>query len=344
MQRQGMVRRRVLGGFWMLAILWSCGAVPERATPSPLPRSTTLLVGRDNDLWVSAGAQQPLEQRTHLAPSAGAFDPVVSPDGQQLAYTYQPPLPTPTPTQAFVLPRTTIHLATMSDMAGSAVFPPLPDFDSLDQPAWSPDGATLYAHYSTLRFDAQGGLLASGESIIGIDLTTHTTTTLMLNAIEPAASPDGRSVAAIRLPRDSGSQQLIRYDLVNRTEDVLLNDPTVGGLEGPVWSADGSAVYLAAIPAPTGAIPASPWRWLLADTAHAHGAGWQVWRIDVATKQVTRLSPQLFDTPSLMLEGSSVKVWELNGFWQLDGRAANQTPTRIMELGGTGGIALVPQP
>jgi Tol biopolymer transport system component len=342
MQRQGMMRRRMLGGLWMLAVLWSCGAVSERATPSPPAHPPTLLVGRDNDLWAMAGGQQPLEQRTYLAPSAAAFDPVMSPDGQQLAYTYQPPLPTPKPNQAFVLPQTTIHLANVSAMQGAAVLPSLPDYDSMDQPAWSPDGATLYAHYSTLRFDAQGSVLASGESIISIDLTTHTTTTLMLNAIDPAASPDGRSVAAIRLPRDSGSQQLIRYDLQQGTEEVLLNDPTVGGLEGPIWSADGSAVYLAAIPAPAGAVPAAPWRWLLADTASAHGAGWQVWRIDVTTKQVTRLSPQLFDTPSLVLEGSTVKVWELNGLWQLDGHAANQTPTMVMNQGGTGGITFVP--
>jgi hypothetical protein len=344
MQRRGMARRRLLGGLWILTVLWSCGAVPERETSVPVPRPSTFLVGRDNDLWAMAGGHQPLEQRTALAPSAAAFDPVVSPDGQQLAYTYQPPLPTPTATQAFVLPQTTIHLASVSAMAGTAILPRLPDYDSLDQPAWSPDGATLYAHYSTLRFDAQGSVLGSGESIISIDLTTRTTTTLMLNAVEPAASPDGQSVAAVRLPRDSGSQQLIRYDLRNGTEDVLLNDPTVGGLEGPIWSADGTAIYLAAIPAPAGKAPAAPWRWLLADTAYAHGAGWQVWRIDVATKQVTRLSPQLFDTPSMVLEGSTLKVWELNGLWQLDGHAANQTPTMVMDRGGIGGIALIPQP
>jgi hypothetical protein len=343
MQRHGMARRRMLGGLWMLAVLWSCGAVSEHATPSPPAGPATLLVGRDNDLWAMAGGRQPLEQRTYLAPSAAAFDPVVAPDGQQLAYTYQPPLPTPTPTQAFVLPQTTIHLATVSDMAGTAIIPSLPDFDSLDQPAWSPDGATLYAHYSTLRFDAQGSVLGSGESIISIELTTRTTTTLMLNAMQPVAAPDGRSVAAIRLPRDSGSQQLIRYDLLNRTEEVLLDDPTVGGLEELSWSADGTAVYLLAIPGPAGAAPA-PWRWLLADTASAHGAGWQVWRIDVATKQVTRLSPQLFDTPSLVLEGSTVQVWDLNGLWQLDAHAANQTPTMVMAPGGGGGITLVPHP
>jgi hypothetical protein len=268
----------------------------------------------------------------------------MAPDGQQLAYTYQPPLPTPTPSQAFVLPQMTIHLASMSAMAGTPIIPPLPDFDSMDQPAWSPDGTTLYAHYSTLRFDAQGRVLGSGERIIGIDLTTRTTTTLMLDAMQPAASPDGRSVAAIRLPRDSGGQKLIRYDLQQRTEEVLLDDPTVGGLEELIWSADGTAVYLLAIPGPAGAAPAAPWNWLLADTASAHGAGWQVWRIDVATKQVTRLSPQLFDTPSLVLEGSMVQVWDLNGLWQLDGQAANQTPTMVRNLGGGGGITLVPHP
>jgi hypothetical protein len=328
----------------MLTILWSCGAVPERAPTVPAPRPATLLLGRDNDLWTMAGENQPLAQRTSLAPSAAAFDPVVAPDGQQLAYTYQPPLATPTPSQAFVLPQTTIHLATVSAMAGTPIIPPLPDFDSLDQPAWSPDGATLYAHYSTLRFDAQGSVLGSGESIISIDLTTRTTTTLMLDAMQPVASPDGRSVAAIRLPRDSGSQKLIRYDLQQRTEEVLLDDPTVGGLEELIWSADGAAVYLLAIPGPAGAAPAAPWRWLLADTASAHGAGWQVWRIDVATKQVTRLSPQLFDTPSLVLEGSTLKVWDINGLWQLDAHSANQTSTLVMNPGGGGGITLVPQP
>jgi hypothetical protein len=344
MQRQRMAPRRMLGGLWMLLILWGCGAVPVRETAVPGPRPATFLVGRDNDLWAMASGNQPLEQRTHLAPSAAAFDPVVAPNGQQLAYTYQRPLPTPTPSQAFVLPQTTIHLASLSAMVGTAVLPPLPDYDSLDQPAWSPDGTTLYAHYSTLRFDAQGSVLASGESIIGIDLTTRTTTTLLLDAMQPVASPDGRSVAAIRLPRDSGSQKLIRYDLQQRTEEVLLDDPTVGGLEELIWSADGSAVYLLAIPGPAGAAPAAPWRWLLADTASAHGAGWQVWRVDVATKQVTRLSSQLFDTPSLVLDESTLKVWDLNGLWQLDGQAANQTPTSVTGPGGGGGITLVPQP
>lgn len=328
----------------MLAVLWGCGAVPEHAPPSALDSTATFLVGRDNEIWAMSGAQQPLEQRTYLAPSAAAFDPAVSPDGQRLAYTYRPPLPTPRPNQAFVLPQTTIHLATISDLAGTAIVPSLPDYDVLDQPAWSPDGTTLYAHYSTLRFDAQGSVLASGQSIIGIDLTTQTTTTLMLDAMEPAASPDGQSVAAIRLPRDSGSQHLIRYDLVNRTEEVLLDDPTVGGLEGPIWSADGTVVYVAAIPAPAAAVPTTPWHWLMADTARAHGAGWQVWRVDVATKQVTRLSLQLFDSPSMVLDGSTLKVWDVYGLWELDGQAANQTATMVMEWGGDGGIARVPHP
>lgn len=328
----------------MLTILWSCGTVPERAPTGPQLHSAALLVGRDNDLWVMAGVQQPLEQRTTLAPSAAAFDPVVSPNGQQIAYTYRPPLATPSPTQAFVLPQTTIHLASLPAMAGTAVLPRLPDFDFLDQPAWSPDGAILYAHYSTLRFDAQGSVLASGESIIGIDLTTQTTTTLMLDAIQPAASPDGRSVAAIRLPRDSGSQKLILYDLQQRTEAVLLDDPTVGGLEEPIWSADGTAVYLLAIPGPADAAPAAPWRWVLADTARAHGAGWQLWRVDVTTKKVTRLSQQLFDTPSLVLDGAALMVWDIYGLWQLDDHTADQTPTEVMNPGGGGGITLVPQP
>jgi hypothetical protein len=333
----------------VVAGLGGCGAATELATnrpPSAVPSAPTasLIVARQDDLWRLEWPAQTWTQLTHVTPAGVASDPAVSPDGTRLAYTYRPPVPTPAADRPFTVPRTTLVVAPIATGDGSPVIPPLPEFDSLSRPAWAPDGRGLYAQYETLRFAPDGTYLAAGIDSIYLDLTTMVTRTVIVNATAPTPAPDGQSLAVIRPAPTTGAPQLLRYDLATGAETVLLDDPAIIALEGPTWSADGAAIYVAVSTQLIGGGQPAPWRWLAAGQASAHGFGWNVWRVAANGGDVRVLSPERFEDPRMVEHGSTVLVWALTGLWSLDRLAPNQTATQLLTPGSIGGMARVPTP
>lgn len=326
----------------MVLGLAGCGAANSPATTAPAAPASggAFLIGQQDDLWRFELPSKQWTQVTRYAPNSAASQPAVSPDGTQVVYAYRPQLPTPSAAQPFVVPRTELQIVPVSGGSGTPLHPPLEGFDSLDQPAWSPDGTTIYAHRQILRFAPDGTFTGSGDVIVAVSVANQTITTVISNALFPAIAPNGTTLAFVRVVQDR--PQLVVYDLARQTEQVLLADPNFAALEAPVWSADGTTIYLAASLIVLGHAVPAPLRWFAAESASAHGLGWRLWRVDVAQKKGTELNTQLFEDPRIVLNDTTLTVWTLSGLWQLDLRQPAAPPKLIIEPGDIGGIAPLP--
>ncbi len=111
-------------------------------------------------------------------------------------------IPTPSADQPFVVPRTDLYRTTLSGGIGTSIHAQLEGYDSIDQPVWSPDATTIYAHYQTLRFAPDGTFIGSGDDIVSVSLATGTITTIITDAAYPAPSPDGTMLAFVRNPAE----------------------------------------------------------------------------------------------------------------------------------------------
>ncbi|HYF66034.1 MAG TPA: hypothetical protein VD886_24605 [Herpetosiphonaceae bacterium] len=329
---------------WLLiAALAGCGAASSTPTAGPAAAgggSGAFILGQKDDLWRFDAASKQTVRLTNFAPAAAASQPALSPDGSQVVYSYRPPLPTPSPDQPFVVPRTSLQLMPVGGGSGAPLHGPLEGFDSLNQAAWSPDGATIYAHYETLRFNADGVFTGSGNDVVTLKPGDQTITPLIKDAMFPAPSPDGTRLAFVRTV--DNAPLLMLYDLKAKTEELLLQDANFSALEAPTWSADGSQIYLAVSPITLGQAPSGPLGWLRAGSASAHGLGWRVWRVDVAQKKGVEINKQVFEDPRMALQGDDLTLWTLSGLWQIDLRDPARTPALIYDQGDIGGIAALP--
>lgn len=188
----------------LLVVLSGCGAASRpTAGPKTATSSPEFILGRENDLWRFAPATTQWTRLTQAAPAAAATQPALSPDGTQIAHLYRPALPTPSLEQPFVVPINAIHLMPVDGGAGKALYTPTEGYDSVDQPAWSPDGATIYATYRTLRFTPEGIFTRSGDDIVAITGADGSLRNLITQATFPAPAPNGTALAFVRTPTDA---------------------------------------------------------------------------------------------------------------------------------------------
>ncbi len=330
--------------WWMLVVaLAGCGAISSpTSTPAPARATNTqFILGRESDLWRFALESKQWTRLTEVAPAAAAAQPAVSPDGQSIVYAYRPPLDVPSPEQPFVIPVNELHLLPAAGGESRPLYAPTERYDSVDQPAWSSDGTTVYATYHTLRFDAEGVFTQSGDDIVAINSADGALRPLITKGTFPAPSPDGTLLAFVRSVTDVQAQ-LIVHDLASGSETVVLQDENLVAMEAPVWSADSKTIFVAASPIQVGGGRPALWGWLMAESAQAHGLGWQVWSVDVASKQGREINPQLFEDPRIVVDSTSLIVWTFSGLWQIDLGNPAQPPALLAEPGDVGGISRIP--
>lgn len=332
-------------------LLSSCGAansatVTPPAAVAPKLGDISLIISRGGDLWRFDLPAKQWTQLTNEAPNAYSTFPNIAPDGKSVVYSYRPPVPTPSAEQPFVVPVNHANQIAVDGGASKSLF--VPDggkrdgqqiYDSLDTPVWSPDGKTLYGVYQTLRFDNDGVFLQSGSSIVAIDVASGAQQTLVMTGTFPSVSPDGRQLAFVRT-RDGIYPTLYLYDLQTKQERVLFDQPNlVSALEAPIWSADGKTIYIAASPLTISQRQPS-WRDWFVKPASAHGLGWQVWSVDLATGQGKPVNSEIFEDPRIVVDGSLLYVWTFSGLWQMD--LVGNPPVLIEEPGDIGGMTRVP--
>jgi hypothetical protein len=134
------------------------------------------------------------------------------------------------------------------------------------------------------------------------------------------------------------------YDLATKTEQLIMQSALVSAMEAPAWSTDSTTLYFSISPtsAPPGESRPAPWRWVMADTAQAHGFGWYLWKADVATRTAQELNRQVFEDPRLVYTPGKLYIWTPTGLWQLDLQVPETPPVLVRESGDITGITGLP--
>lgn len=202
---------------------------------------------------------------------------------------------------------------------------------TLDSPAWSPDGNTLYFGYSAL--DNQRLV----RRVERLDIVSGVRTVVADGAL-PGLSPDGENLAMIR--SDSGGDAL----LVSRSDGGQLRTLIPAGRFGivgaPRFSPDGRTLAVP-ISNPVGQVggptDSGPFGLLDAPVAHAHGDPWDVFLVSVQGGEPRRLTNLLEDEISVAWspDGTQVGVFGSRGLYLADltGRT-----TFALDRSGYGGI------
>ncbi len=133
-------------------------------------------------------------------------------------------------------------------MPGERIDTPLSPFGGGEQIAWSPDGGRIV--YTAKTLSGVEYSVSTNSDLFLVDLANGSTTNLTERMIgydvEPSFSPDGRSLAWLSMERDGYEADLDRlfvldFDTGQRRNLSAEYDDEV---HGPVWSSDGSTIWV----------------------------------------------------------------------------------------------------
>jgi mono/diheme cytochrome c family protein/Tol biopolymer transport system component len=341
----------------IVAFLRSLGApnAPQatRVPPAPTPRPAQLVpeapealpplvfVGQGK-LWRSDGFGEP-QVLVEPGPLQFAEDPVVSPDGTQIAFVT---LNLPDGQQQAEV---SWSLYTVALDGSNLRLLGAPSNDELRSPAWATDGAAVYVGRVTLDLAADATSLARHE-ITRVELASGAQTTVTTDAIDPTISADSR-LAYVRLDPQTLAPALMLGDVQGGPAQLLLDDPRFTVIVAPRFSPDGQRILFAASDGPPtdeagqpiasrpGGVLARLGAWLAPASALAHGAPQDLWSVETDGSGLRRLTLRYEDEPRASFSpDSSEIIWmSFSGIYRMDADGANIR--RISPLGDHGGLA-----
>jgi dipeptidyl aminopeptidase/acylaminoacyl peptidase len=166
-------------------------------------------------------------------------------------------------------------------MPGERIDTPLSPFGGGEQIAWSPDGGRIV--YTAKTSSGVEYARTTNSDLFMVDLASGSTTNLTDGMpgydVEPSFSPDGRSLAWLSMARDGYEADLNRlfvldFDTGQRRN---LSEDYDDEVHGPVWSSDGSTI------------------WVRSDRRGTV----QIFSVDPAGQGFTRVTEGVFDYTSL---------------------------------------------
>ncbi|MSQ14463.1 MAG: hypothetical protein EXR50_01180 [Dehalococcoidia bacterium] len=283
------------------------------------------VIVRDGDIYlVDAFARETRLTQTAIEKGAYIKDPALSQDGKKIVYAYTPPV------RGSVIGLSGSELWTIN-LDGSDQRMLSRDSDPggrFDQPAWSPDGASLY--YSYYRPIYSNGKFVDTElSIERLDLSTMARTTIENNAYYPSVSKDGKNIALIRVGTNGVSQSLITKGLNNQTATVLTKEDNFLAIAEPRISPKGDQIAFIASGEyrPTalqnvdkvkkGNTFRLPKLWSVAE---ANGLPWDVWTINLDGTGLTKITELFEDSPSIdwSSDGRYIAILGIKGLFLAD--------------------------
>jgi Tol biopolymer transport system component len=291
----------------------------------------------DHDFWVIQLPNGLPQKITSFGRLDFASSPAWSPDGQQIAYSFYElpgtggiPLPPGTDVRIMNADGTAQRQVAAHDVPGAV----------LQNPLWSPDGASLYVSYQARRSD--GGL---DIGIDRVDLASGARQRVVPNAVAPAISRDGKYLAYASLPAGNVRSFTLWRSAADGSGPLQLIGPNVfvryAGLR---FSPDGQRILFAAVGngqgfSPPGAsIPGHPFEQLarLFDPAMAHANGdlWDLWMIDAEGRDLRRVTAINEDLPFTAWSPDGRTVAFLGG----GSTVTAQGGVSIVDATGGGGI------
>lgn len=287
-----------------------------------------------------------------LPPGTFAFQPVWSPVTEQIAYGYIRPDPE---TDQLISAR--LWIADLDSSNARMVSQAAQDFEgTYSDPAWSPDGSSLWASVQLPQKDDRGVIRFRSEIrriTVGNSLATDSETVIITNGRGPALSPDNQWIAYLAEDENNDGIAIWRAKIDGTDTQILVDGEQFEEFYVPMrFSPDGQYLAFAAADAANQLqrTPPAPSVWQssvirLANalvrpaTAQAHGLyPADVWLVDVETGKLTRLTQLSEDhpTPVWSPDGRHLAFAGVLGVYIVD--VENRNAVRITDQGIDGQI------
>src|SRR5262245_16034495 len=286
----------------------------------------------DNNLWIVRLPEDKPRQLTRLDPLEFSSNPAWAPDGKRIAFSYYrlpggDRIPVPDGTDLYVMNAdgTGIRSLVAHDVPGAALL----------YPAWSVDGAAVYATYVR-----QGG---AGVGIDRIEVRTGSRTRVVADGEYPSPSPDGRRLAYVRsAPPPARGQALWWSALDGSGGREIVSASVFDKLFAVRFAPDGRRLVFAAVGQPQdspsrslgGLRPLGLLGLVGPSLAHANGDLWELWTVDVDGRNLRAITSLGEDLP--------VAAWSPDGrhIAFLGGGSARSAEVGLTVMGADGSRAV----
>ncbi|MBC8162474.1 MAG: c-type cytochrome [Roseiflexaceae bacterium] len=310
-------------------------------TNEPLP---PLVFARSGNIWHSDGSAADPLQRTQFAEGEYAGQPVYTPSTGRVAFVTvsPPPITSTSPYPASALYTMNLDGSDQQVMWRS-------DNASLYLPSWTPDGNALFVMHNGVQDDpAQSDDWR--PQVVRIDLASGARQVIIEDALDPSLSLDGRKLAYLRLHDDNSTMSLMVANPDGSDAREVVPGDGFSSFFAPRFSPDGNTLVFAAIDGPAtdakGMPVAATTRslvdgvvgWFQPPVAEAHGAPWDVWRVNSDGTGLQRLTSFYEDLPMAVFspDGAELVIMGYGGMYRM--RPDGSELRRISPLGDHGAL------
>jgi Tol biopolymer transport system component len=268
---------------------------------SPTPGK--LLIVLDGNFQIFDLSTMSATVSSHFPKGAFAASPSASPDRKQVAFTYYV-----VPTDQKDLGGSDLYTMDASGGNVKMVHSHGDPGATFEDPGWSADGQSILATRRTPIYN-QGQYAGETLAVLKAGLDGSEPTTLIKNALEATASPDGKYLIYTAVDDKGQPTGLFRADVDGSNPTGLLANAGFGYIHGPHFSHDSTLITFAAVGGPTSSPPTPKVGWLPPGVgiAEAHGIPWDIWTVRPDGTGLKRLTYESEDTPT--------PVWSPDGKW-----------------------------
>jgi hypothetical protein len=278
------------------------------------PLASGYVFSRDSNLWLMSTDTKRQRRLTFFTPpDEYAYEPVWSPDGKQIAFTFSPK------TDQSEIPSTDIWTV-KPDGSGARELVKHGDNEELRDPAWSSDGRYLY--FTVEQIDPNQttynalGVPQSGVRIDRLDTKTGARSQWVDSGEMPASGDSPNKMVYVEdtyeASTDPNQVGLTGQQLVSVNADtgppsgrshrkVLVDDKTYLAMDYPTVSPDGKWIAFAAIYVPGfgghKAFDLLSWLGLKPEVASAHGLPWDLFMVPAQGGKPVKLNKVSDDQP-----------------------------------------------
>ncbi|MBC8161520.1 MAG: c-type cytochrome [Roseiflexaceae bacterium] len=311
---------------------------PDSAEPLP-----PLVFARSGNIWRSDGSTAEPQQVTQFAEGEYAGQPVYTPSTGRVAFVTVSPPPI---TSTSPLPASALYSMKLDGSERTLVWQA--DEGSLYLPSWTPNGEALYVMHNGPQNETEENFDWRPQ-IVRVDLLSGARQIILDHALDPALSVDGRQLAYLHLAEDAYTMSLMVAQADGSDAREVISSNTFSALFAPRFSPDGTTLVFAAIDGPATddqgfpGSAANPWveralAWLAPPVAEAHGAPWDVWRVNVDGTGLQRLTDFYEDLPMAAFspDGAEIVIMAYGGMYRMQFDGSNLR--RISALGDHGAV------